>query len=128
MTSVNVIPVQIVEDYCLFVKKSGNGCPQVPVRRQVFVYSLGCTLYQMLTVTVPFPLGDTQEKFRTKLQSEPKDARIYNQAIPFDIADLLRSMLTPNHNRRISSAGAVADRLDVWTPPEGFVRGLEFGG
>jgi serine/threonine protein kinase len=90
------------------------------------IYSLGCTLYQMLTGTVPFPSGDTHEKFRSKLQSEPKDARIYNQAIPFDIADLLRSMLTPNRSRRMTSAAAVADRLDVWTPPEGFTRGLEF--
>jgi len=89
------------------------------------IYSLGCTLYQMLTGTVPFPSGDTQEKFRARLQSEPKDARIYNQAIPFDIADLLRSMLTPHRNRQITSAQTVAERLDVWTPPEGLARGLE---
>ena len=90
------------------------------------IYSLGCTLYQMLTGMVPFPLGDTQEKFRTKLQSEPKDARIYNQAIPFDIADLLRVMLTPHRSRRIISAQDVADRLDPWMPPEGLVKGLIF--
>jgi serine/threonine protein kinase len=84
------------------------------------IYSLGCTLYQMLTGTVPFPVGDTQEKFRARLQSEPKDARIYNQAIPFDIADLLRSMLTPHRNRRILSAQIVAERLAVWNPPESF--------
>ena len=92
------------------------------------IYSLGCTLYQMLTGTVPFPTGDTHEKFRAKLQSEPKDARIYNQAIPFDIADLLRSMLTPRHNHRITSAQAIADRLDAWTPPNGLSGGMEFGG
>ena len=90
------------------------------------IYSLGCTLYLMLTGTVPFPSGDTQEKFRAKLQSEPKDARIYNQAIPFDIADLLYSMLTPHRRRRIGSAAAVADRLDIWTPPNGLTNGLEF--
>jgi hypothetical protein len=80
----------------------------------------------MLTGTVPFPSGDTQEKFRAKLQVEPKDARIYNQAIPFDIANLLRSMLTPHRSHRIPSAQAIADRLDAWTPPEGLTRGLEF--
>jgi serine/threonine protein kinase len=90
------------------------------------IYSLGCTLYQMLTGTVPFPSGDTQEKFRAKLQSEPKDPRIYNQAIPFDIADLLRSMLSPHRHRRITSAGAIADRLDAWVSPEGLTRGVEF--
>ena len=90
------------------------------------IYSLGCTLYQMLTGTVPFPTGDTQEKFRARLQSEPKDARIFNQAIPFDIADLLHSMLTPHRNHRIPSAQAVADRLDAWTLPDGLIGGLEF--
>ena len=92
------------------------------------IYSLGCTLYQMLTGTVPFPSGDTQEKFRARLQSEPKDPRIYNQAIPFDIADLLRSILTPQPYQRIPSAHIIADRLDVWTPPDGLIGGLEFGG
>ena len=90
------------------------------------IYSLGCTLYLMLTGTVPFPLGDTQEKFRAKLQSEPKDARVYNQAIPFDIAHLLRSMLSPYRKHRIVSAQFVADRLDAWAPPEGLANGLGF--
>ena len=92
------------------------------------IYSLGCTLYQMLTGTVPFPSGDTQEKFRARLQSEPKDPRIYNQAIPFDIADLLRSILTPHAHYRMPSAHAIADRLDAWTPPDGLIGGLEFRG
>ena len=90
------------------------------------IYSLGCTLYQMLTGTVPFPLGDTQEKFRVRLQSEPKDARIHNQAIPFDIADLLRSMLTPHPNHLIPSVQAVVERLDAWTSPDGLICGLNF--
>ncbi|MCL2006141.1 MAG: serine/threonine protein kinase [Planctomycetaceae bacterium] len=90
------------------------------------IYSLGCTLYQMLTGTVPFPLQDTQEKFRAKLNEEPKDARIYNQAIPYDIADLLRSILSLQRNYVLASAGAVAERLDAWTPPEGLARGVKF--
>ena len=90
------------------------------------IYSLGCTLYQMLTGTVPFPSGNVRERFQAKLQSEPKDARVYNQAIPFDVADLLRSMLSPHRNHRVPSAQTVAERLDVWTPPDGLVGGLEF--
>jgi len=90
------------------------------------IYSLGCTLYQMLTGTVPFPTGDTQDKFRAKLQAEPKDARIYNQAIPFDVADLLRSMLSTRRDNRITTAQAVADRLGAWTLPEGLTGKLEF--
>ena len=80
----------------------------------------------MLTGTVPFPLGSTKEKFQARLQSEPKDARIFNQAIPYDIADLLRAMLTPNRNHRISSAQTVADRLDAWVAPERLTKELTF--
>ena len=90
------------------------------------IYSLGCTLYQMLTGTVPFPLGSVRERFQAKLQSEPKDVRIYNQTIPFDVADLLRSMLTHHRNHRMPSAQVVAERLDAWTPPDGLIGGLEF--
>ncbi|MDR3234180.1 MAG: serine/threonine protein kinase [Planctomycetaceae bacterium] len=90
------------------------------------IYSLGITMYQMLTGNVPFPGGDSQEKFRIKLETEPKDARIYNQAIPFDAADLMRLMISNQPNRRTVTAQEVADRLDAWTPSGGLKSRLEF--
>ncbi|MDR0521645.1 MAG: serine/threonine protein kinase [Planctomycetaceae bacterium] len=91
------------------------------------IYSLGCTLYQMLTGTVPFPDGDPQEKFRLRLQSEPKDVRLFNQRVPFDIADLLKSVLSGKPGSRAVSAEEMANRLDAWVPPDGFLRDLDFG-
>ncbi len=77
------------------------------------IYSLGCMLYQLLTGKVPFPHGDSQQKLRARLHSDAKDARILNQAVPFDLADLLRGMLTRNAEDRIS-APEIVSRLLAW--------------
>lgn len=79
------------------------------------IYSLGCTLYQLLTGSVPFPKGETREKFRAHLKEAPPDPRIYNQSIPYDIAALTLSMLAKDPNLRIRSATEVAARLRPWS-------------
>jgi hypothetical protein len=90
------------------------------------IYSLGCVLYQLLTGSVPYPDGDTKQKFRDRILFDPKDPRILNQAIPFDLVDLLRRMLTRNPYYRIRSAKEVADRLTAWIPPDGLAGYLKF--
>jgi serine/threonine protein kinase len=91
------------------------------------IYSLGILMYEMLTGTVPFPDGDSKEKFQMKLETEPRDVRIFNQNVPFDVADLLRSMITNQPNKRMPAANVVANRLDVWTPAGGLKSQLIFG-
>lgn len=90
------------------------------------IYSLGCTLYQMLTGSLPYPNGDVKQKFRDRINFDPKDPRILNQAIPFDLVDLLRGMLAREPYERIITAKEVADRLDVWAPPDGLLSYLKF--
>jgi serine/threonine protein kinase len=90
------------------------------------IYSLGCTLYQMLTGSLPYPNGDVKQKFRDRINFDPKDPRILNQAIPFDLVDLLRGMLAREPYERITTAKEIADRLDVWTPPDGLSSYLKF--
>ncbi|MDR2705072.1 MAG: serine/threonine protein kinase [Planctomycetaceae bacterium] len=90
------------------------------------IYSLGCTLYQMLTGSLPYPNGDVKQKFRDRINFDPKDPRILNQAIPFDLVDLLRGMLAREPYERITTAKEVADRLEVWSPPDGLLSYLKF--
>jgi serine/threonine-protein kinase len=77
------------------------------------VYSLGCTLYQLLTGSVPFPQGDTQQKLRARVNADAKDARIIHQAVPFDLAELLRDMLARNPAERITLLEVIR-RLEAW--------------
>ena len=90
------------------------------------IYSLGCTLYQLLTGEVPFPQGDTRQKLQARLRSDPKDVRILNPTISFDIADLLRGMLARNSAERIT-AREVAERLDAWSPGTGIAYRITCG-
>lgn len=78
------------------------------------IYSLGCTLYQMLTGIVPFPSGDARAKIIAHLQQEPPDARMFNQAIPFDIIGLLWEMMAKNPAERIDSLEEIKERLVPW--------------
>ncbi len=77
------------------------------------IYSLGCMLYQLLTGSVPFPQGDAQQKLRVRLNTDVPDARILNQAVPFDVAELLRGMLARNPAER-STVSEVIPRLEAW--------------
>ncbi|MDR1962576.1 MAG: serine/threonine protein kinase [Planctomycetaceae bacterium] len=90
------------------------------------IYSLGCTLYQMLTGSLPYPNGDVKQKFSDRIRFDPKDPRILNQTIPFDLVDLLRGMLAREPYDRITTAKEVANRLEAWSPPDGFMSYLEF--
>ncbi|MDR0336641.1 MAG: serine/threonine protein kinase [Planctomycetaceae bacterium] len=90
------------------------------------IYSLGCTLYQMLTGFLPYPNGDVKQKFRDRINCDPKDPRLFNQAIPFDLVDLLRGMLSREPYERIATAREVAERLEVWSSPEGLLSYLKF--
>ncbi|MGL4595606.1 MAG: serine/threonine-protein kinase, partial [Thermoguttaceae bacterium] len=91
------------------------------------IYSLGCSMYHALTGRVPFPLGTVQQKCRDRVTNDIDDVRNYNQAIPFDLASLLREMLTRNPRSRIQSAREVARRLEAWIPPSGLLYQVAFG-
>ncbi len=90
------------------------------------IYSLGCTLYLLLSGSVPFPKGDTKQKFRAHLLAEAADPRVFDQSIPYDLVRLLRSMLEKDPNRRIRTAAEIAERLRPWIPPLGLAEKLRF--
>lgn len=91
------------------------------------IYSLGCTFYQILTGTVPFPNGDAKQKFRAHLQVSATDPRVFDQSIPFDIVEVVRSMLAKDPGGRIRSAEEIVRRLAPWIPPSGFSGNIVFG-
>ncbi len=75
------------------------------------VYSLGVTLYEMLTSHRPFE-GDNPADLATfHRESKPADLRSHRSDVPPPLAELVQSMLAKDPLRRPSSAEALVARL-----------------
>jgi serine/threonine protein kinase len=57
------------------------------------IYSLGCTLYHMLTGRPPFAEGSLTERLYKHIQAEPPDVRPFNPQVTESLTAILRRML-----------------------------------
>jgi serine/threonine-protein kinase len=75
------------------------------------VYSLGVTMYQMLTGVLPYEApgpGDIDRLFRTELVTPP---RLHNPAIPKRVNDIVLKAMAPEIAHRYQKAGDLIDDL-----------------
>jgi serine/threonine-protein kinase len=75
------------------------------------IYSLGVTLYEMLTGTRPWNTEDPAELAALHREARPTDIREHRPELSQPIADLVHSMLAKNPLRRPASARELATRL-----------------
>ena len=71
------------------------------------VYSLGATLFQMLTGRLPFPDSDPPSLVAAHLQRVPPDPRELQPDVPEPVVRLLQSMLAKQPGQRPGSADLV---------------------
>lgn len=75
------------------------------------IYSLGVTLYQMLTLRTPFT-GESYDQIITRiLKQEPKSPRRLDPHIPADLETICLRSMEKDAKRRFSSAKDMADDL-----------------
>ncbi|MEW6745054.1 MAG: bifunctional serine/threonine-protein kinase/formylglycine-generating enzyme family protein [Planctomycetota bacterium] len=76
------------------------------------IYSLGVTLYELLTLQLPFQTDSTQEILEQIVKMEPRRIRSRNPAIPHDLEIVCRKAMAKEPAWRYQSAGEMVEDLD----------------
>ena len=79
------------------------------------VYSLGCTLYFLLTGQPPFPEGSAAQKLVWHQERMPVSVRSLRPQTPDRLATILDRMMAKDRADRYQTPGMVAEALIPWT-------------
>lgn len=78
------------------------------------IYSLGCTMYFLLTGHPPFPEGSAVERLMKHQKKEPASIQNDRPDVPAGLAKICRKMMAKNPDERFASAEAVVEALEKW--------------
>jgi serine/threonine protein kinase len=87
---------------------------RVVIDQRTDIYSLGVTLYELLTLQPAFAGTDRQELLRQIAFDEPRPLRRLNPAIPSELDTIVRKALEKNPVDRYATAQELADDLRHW--------------
>lgn len=82
------------------------------------IYSLGCTLYFLLSGRPPFPAGTLVEKLSDQMRSEPTPLERLREDLPKEVAAIVRKMMAKDPARRFQSPADVAAALEPHAKPQ----------
>lgn len=88
------------------------------------IYSLGCTLYFLLTGSPPFPEGSISERLLKHQTARPESIFKFRPDAPPSLVDICETMMSKKPDERFQSAGEVAANLKEWLAE----RGRSIGG
>ncbi len=78
------------------------------------IYSLGCTLYFMLTAEPPYPGGTMLQKLLSHGNSPPPDARLLRNDVSYELTAIIQKMLAKHPEQRYqNTADLIADLREL---------------
>jgi serine/threonine protein kinase len=83
------------------------------------IYSLGCTLYFLLTGRPPFPEGSISERLLKHQTAKPESIFRIRPDAPPSLVDICETMMAKKPDERFQTAGDVAVRLTEWLAERG---------
>ncbi|MHB9064660.1 MAG: serine/threonine protein kinase [Pirellulaceae bacterium] len=84
------------------------------VDSRVDIYSLGCTLYYLLTGHPPFPEGTLAQRIAKHQSVMPPSIRLDRPDCPADLVHICTTMMQKDPRHRYPTMQAVADALEAW--------------
>jgi serine/threonine protein kinase len=75
------------------------------------LYSLGCTLYYLLTARVPFPGGTLADKLRCHFYRTPTPVADLRPEVPHGLGDLIARLMAKSPSQRFQTPGEVVEAL-----------------
>lgn len=83
------------------------------------IYSLGCTLYFLLTGSPPFPEGSISERLLKHQTARPESIYKFRPDAPPSLVEICETMMAKKPDDRFQSAGEVAEQLKSWLAERG---------
>jgi serine/threonine protein kinase len=84
---------------------------RVVIDHRTDIYSLGATLYELLTLEPAYPGRDRQEILRRIAFDEPRPPHRLNPSIPFDLETIILKAMAKDPIGRYAAAQDLADDL-----------------